>query len=84
MNDMRCEFRGDGGGQAPVGGVEVGGVKWKQGDEGSDGVDVSLHDVAAKRAAGGGGKFKVDDAACLERAERGASESLGCEIGGEA
>ena len=49
-------------------------------------VDVALHDVAAERAAGGGGQFEVDACAGSERAERSAVErflrEIGVEVGG--
>src|ERR1700679_38812 len=58
-------------------------MKRDEGDELPGGVDVALDYVAAERRAGGGGELEVDGGTGGERAEGGAREGFGGEIGGE-
>ena len=83
-----AEVFGDADFEGPVGGFAVEVRAGSRDDRVERGqyagaVDVALHDVAAERAAGGGGQFEIDVCAGGERAERSAVERFLGEIGVE-
>ena len=82
----------DGGGDAdfegPVGGLGVecgigGGDDGVEDEELAGAIDVALDDVAAERAAGGGGELEVEECAGCKRAEGGLVEGFLGEVGVE-
>ena len=82
-DDVAGEGVGETDAETPVGLGRVGcdGVEC---DEGGGAVDMALNDVAAEGRADGCGELQVEDGVGTQVGERGAGESFGCKVGGEA
>ncbi len=65
-SDVAAQAGGDGKAKAPIAYGFVGRVNGFERDQCADAIHMALHDVSAKRCAGGGRQLKVHDVAGLE------------------